>query len=306
MVRQSVKLTERAWLHVQNILQDFLENTRRKRVQDRYKASSSCLEEAIIFHCIRLPRNATMDCRPCFIDLAMDDRIRVLIEHPVSTVASPATFSALIPSRVADWHVERRKELVEFFIRHLGPLPDGVDPLSLATAVIVCPLCQVFSERRLKILRYPDILAHDCTRFAVYPGPGLYASIAMTTWMSPFNLYRCPNLGALVPFSFARGLSEVPSKTYAIDFMLTIVSTLGLDPSRATREDVQRCDARLRCVVCEASGPGPHSPERQGFAAYTGEAAASFALLSLWSWRTCSCFVKATTPRRLGDKCLQT
>lgn len=265
-VRQSIELTERGWLTVQEVLKHFLESTRKRRLK-LYRESFSNLEQAIISHCIQIPRNATMDCRPQFIDLAMDEDIRALIEYPGTTVVSATAFSALVPSLVANWHAERKKELTEFFSPYLGLIPDGIDPLSLATAAIACGWCSAFSEVHVfdhtpvKVLRYPDILAHDCTHLVFPehtkppydPDKDLYAKAAMTTWLRPleFHLEDWEFFGA--PFSVARATYFNFGWKTGIKCMRDVVSAIGLDPSRATMEDVRQCKARLRCATCKAS-----------------------------------------------------
>ena len=73
---------------MQEVLHTFLTETRAKRIEEERKTAVrqrfADLDEAIIAHCITLPRNAVMDCRPVALDLALKKELEPFANAPTA------------------------------------------------------------------------------------------------------------------------------------------------------------------------------------------------------------------------------
>ncbi len=146
---------------IKDSLEGDLNNTRVQRFQvERLRA----LQDAVVAHYVTLPRNAVMDCRPNYIEFAIADKCRALVDAPVSQPMTHEDFMKVIPRLVTNWQEDKAAMLRQSL--HSGfwlGKRSKVDPLHLAIATWVCTECQM-------PLRYPAVPAHSCG----YPQPWPY------------------------------------------------------------------------------------------------------------------------------------
>ncbi|KAI1796802.1 hypothetical protein LXA43DRAFT_879509 [Ganoderma leucocontextum] len=253
VVRQSVKLTDKGWEKVQEALHKFLNETREARLEKERTAliqqRFAELDEAIIAHCVTIPRNATMDCRPLALDLALQADLEPIANAPSSESVTRETFAAIVPQLVTSWQAEQRQFLQSFLGRFITRVPRGVDILDLAIAVVYT---RTYYDVRM--MRYPYLLARSSFRSTSSRDRGNFtyshyaAPAAPDSWTGPYNL---------------KSLDPKPVEV-GIKWMRNILTKLGLDPETTTASDLEQCEARLRCLKCAEGG--------QEYA-YTGEAA---------------------------------
>ncbi len=212
------------------------------------KIRATELEAAIIAHYVQLPRSFRMDCRPRAVDLAQEPEIRALGEAPTTDNVTRDTFADVLSSIVPRWEKKQKAELREMIWPHLRikRIPQGIDPLDLAITIFYWGLD--VPDRRSPVLHFPDVLARDCMRHNppfVFPNKeppqdDRWAKIARRPSEVPFNLSN---------FKF-----RTPGIHVGVERMRDIVTVLGLDPNRATYDELQRCDARVRCLDCVKLG----------------------------------------------------
>ncbi|OJT13658.1 hypothetical protein TRAPUB_9757 [Trametes pubescens] len=215
-----------------------------------------------------------MDCRPEYIDLAFTPECRAILEAPTSQTVTADDLAAIIPALAQKWDADRRQELTEYLLPHLGDIAADVDPLELAISFFNNP-SKIAGHRvpclgNISTMRYPAILNHQC-----FAGPceGCYRASAYSVeeflkedtytrttktlkhtakYESKLLKEEDTCLSTHVPFKLNRdGLH--PGDVIAR--MRRIVSMVGLDPTRATYEDLERCDVWFRCISCETEHP---------------------------------------------------
>ncbi|KAI0831906.1 hypothetical protein BC628DRAFT_1350483 [Trametes gibbosa] len=272
VVRQSTKLTQGSWLKVLSSLDQFLNDTRTKRLDTELRTALrlrfDALESALVAHYVKLPRDARMDCRPTYIDLAFRPECRAIIDVPTSQTVTVADFAKVVPTMVKKWETELKEQLTAYIRPHLGDIAQGVDPLTLAIAVFRC--CSADS-----VMHWPYLLAHECSygdcirKYDAQPEDFkeddvyTYTTKALN-WQPPDNADYLRDLtpdlreSHDVPFRMD-GLRRPEHALHAVDIMRTIVSASGLDPASATVEDLEQSDVWLRCEVCEERFPAHHT-----------------------------------------------
>ncbi|KAL1940717.1 hypothetical protein VTO73DRAFT_7758 [Trametes versicolor] len=273
LIRLSTKLTEGSWKKVLTALDGFLNETREKRLDKELRAALiarfELLEQAIQAHYVTLPRTAKMDCRPRYIDFAFTPECRAIVDVPTSETVTLDQFTAVIPALAEKWDTDRHKKLLEYLRPHLGEVAPDVDPLSLAIAVFKLKKeksCYVDIGR----MRYPTIFTHDCHFNDCFRGAILqnaevfhqgdtYTRTVHSLKWGEFEFGRLgekPNYAVFVDAPFHLDELADPSKAAcAMQCMRRLVSALGLDPARATFDDLDRSDVWLRCVTCETARP---------------------------------------------------
>ncbi|OJT13653.1 hypothetical protein TRAPUB_9752 [Trametes pubescens] len=262
VVRQPAKLTPGAWLKVRASLDCFLKATRAKRLDTEFRAvlraRFELLEEAITAHYVTLPRTAHMDCRPKYIDFALTPECRAIADVAESETVTTAQFAAVVPALAAKWDADRRRELTAYLLPLLGHVAPDVDPLALAIALFKT------SWRRSELMRYPAILAYgcgegDCFRTRSCSTEEFYADDLYTRTTKTLHwteadfktLAHVDEYAAMyVPFNIEE-LAEPIEAREVVDTMRLVVAALGLDPARATFDELERCEVWLRCSSCE-------------------------------------------------------
>ncbi|KAI0741390.1 hypothetical protein C8Q80DRAFT_1194171 [Daedaleopsis nitida] len=262
VVRQSSKLTPKAWEKVQVAVNDFLTNTRKRRLdrerEDELRPRFLLLEQAILSHYVQIPRTALMECRPDYVDIALMTECKAIADAPGSVTVTREDFAAVVPGLAVQWEEELRARLSKAILRYLEPPPaQETDPLSLAVALFPCARCD--RGERFSFFRYPAVLGHPCARTGSdwFDIDIDYAFVRE----KPVDVYRRavvtrePDMDYPVkryPFALTNMACELADHPLgrAVQNMSAIVSTLGLDPKRATFEDLQNCEGRLQCYSC--------------------------------------------------------
>ncbi|KAI0644904.1 hypothetical protein C8Q79DRAFT_912592, partial [Trametes meyenii] len=270
VVRQSSKLTEGAWKKVLAVLDPFLADTREMRLNTEIRAAlrvrMKALTDAIAGHYTSVPRTVAMDCRPKAIDFVFIPECGAILDLPTTQVVTAADFASLVPQMAAQWDAQQRAELTEHLRPHLGDIADDVDPLALAIAVFEH---KGWSEDIASCaLRHPTAFLHNCgcswfrerrTTKAELDKADLYTRTVMTLdWTeSHFMSLGVDATWALVqiPFRLAERLAPRSNAGAPVAQMRKIVVALGLDPTRATFEELRACEGALRCATCEEAHP---------------------------------------------------
>lgn len=254
-------------------LDGFLQNAREKRVNKDYRtllrARFRALKDAITGHYVTLPRTARMDCRPQYIDLAFSRECRAIMDLPTSETVTADSFAPIVPALIQKWDADRRKELAAYLVPHLGDIAADLDPLALAIASLTSS-AHVTCSASIHTMRYPAILKHRCSRgndcfrtarvhTQEYFEDDLYTRTTKTLdggveFEAEIRERSYDHLVTRVPFH-TDGLDEGLRARDVVGRMRRIVVAVGLDPARATLEDLERCDVWLRCVVCERQDP---------------------------------------------------
>ncbi|KAI0793709.1 hypothetical protein C8Q74DRAFT_1215236 [Fomes fomentarius] len=243
-IRRTSKLTQGEWVAIKDSLEDHLNKTRVQRTRvERFYA----LQDAVVAHYVTLPRNATMDCRPKYIEFAVAGECRALVEAPVSQPITREDFMKVIPRLVTNWQEEKAAMLRQRLRSEiwLGKR-SKVDPLDLAIATWVCGHCRM-------PLRYPAVLAHSCAY------PPLFGSDHFTKNYEHLIAAVYRNAGPkprATPGRLPSHLEWMVSghKEQVLNNMVAIVSAMGLKPKSATIKDLEEYDARVRCVRCRQDG----------------------------------------------------
>lgn len=254
-------------------LDGFLSDTRAKCLDKELRAVLSArfelLEDAIRAHYVTLPCTAKMNCRPTYVDFAFMPECRAIVDVPVSETVALEQFTAVVPALVAEkWDADRRRELTAYLRPYLGEIAPDVDPLSLAIAVFkVKPEITCFVD--IGLMRYPNVFTHDCRFQTCFHGACItseafckkdtYTRTVQSlewSWHQFKHLEKSPHLDVDIATPFhLDGLAGRAGAFSAVSSMRQIVSALGLDPARATFDDLERHDVWLRCVTCETDRP---------------------------------------------------
>lgn len=253
-------------------LDGFLSDTRAKRLDKELRVVLSArfelLEDAIRAHYVTLPRTAKMNCRPTYVDFAFTPECRTIVDVPVSETVALEQFTLVVPALAQKWDADRRRELTAYLRPYLGEIAPDVDPLSLAIAVFkVKPEITCFVG--IGLLRYPNVFTHDCRFQTCFRGACItseafheqdtYTRTVQSlewSWHQFKHLEKSPHLDVDIATPFhLDGLAGRVGAFSAVSSMRRIVSALGLDPARATFDDLERHDVWLRCVTCETDRP---------------------------------------------------
>ncbi|KAM5534522.1 hypothetical protein V8D89_011854 [Ganoderma adspersum] len=260
VVRRSSKLTKSEWSSVLVALDDFLNETRERRLsaerEEAIRTRLAALEQAMLQHYVpELPRTAAMDTRPDSIEFTLMDQCKALVDAPAEQTVTREDFLVILPGLHKKWQTSAKTRTIKAVQRHLKAPSISIathDPLNLAVAVFVCEHCFPFA-----CMRYPEVLGHTCGytsfsgRSTAADDPNrdvVYTAIATTfhvTHADPHPRER---------FSLNNVVGQNRYIRDVLEPMCAIVRALGLDPSTSTAADLEACDARLRCATCVAKG----------------------------------------------------
>ncbi|KAI0766119.1 hypothetical protein BD413DRAFT_155233 [Trametes elegans] len=262
VIRQAAKLTPKGWEAVRKRLNDLLTETRHKRLakerEDVIRQRCAALETAIRDHYGSLPRTADMEARPHYIDFAYSEECRTLLDAPGSDEVAPAAFAQVVPTLTERWEAEQKRELTAALEKVLPfPVPEGVDVLALAVAIIPCQcapqLSHWYRADNTCPVRWPALLGHWCMRkhpsVADLRLDDIYTRSVMRAWTDTGRALEDETQWR-VPFDVTAAFPAYTTRR-AIKQACNIIEALGLDPARATIEDIQKCEnKRLRCLKC--------------------------------------------------------
>ncbi|KAL1940758.1 hypothetical protein VTO73DRAFT_7799 [Trametes versicolor] len=164
--RNAPKLTDKARPKLYDTLQDFIECLRSKRVE-KQQTMLRLIDNAITKHYDIPVPGASGSCSaakhgPTTLDMVwMPENKDLFVDEHFN--AQAVNFS--ISQRIVIWE-ERIKDKLRERVAVLCPdIPKDVEPLDLAVAVFGCARCESPEEANAPlVLRYPDILAHECFR----------------------------------------------------------------------------------------------------------------------------------------------
>ena len=152
--------------------------------------------------------------------------VKEVIVQPATTNVTRSSFDFLNTSLSA--FIEQRKaDAVTYLgslVRDQIKLPNSVDPLSLAVGgIFTCTLCD-------SSWAWPDILGHTCDVRAGYP-------------------YSHRDYYAEVAIAYLPGTNWQPTNfSVNVDLLTKIINLYGLNPKKATIEDMDKSPVRLTCV----------------------------------------------------------
>ncbi|KAM5534525.1 hypothetical protein V8D89_011857 [Ganoderma adspersum] len=130
VVKQPAKLTDKGWTKVHEALHTFLNEARDQRLkgerEDVILERFAELEEAIVAHCVTIPRDATMECRPVALDLALQEELEPVANAPSSEAITRQTFAPLVPTLVAGSCSPRDRDLSDLPSSHYAAPAGGL------------------------------------------------------------------------------------------------------------------------------------------------------------------------------------
>ena len=185
---------------------------------------------------------------PRMVDFMHRPEVRALLEQDTKYGASRADFE-VFTSHFAEWAAEWKAQCTEKLRKLVrdspeleGKIPDGVDPLSLASVVYACKQCPrgLIPRDRCPML-YPAILAHHC--LYEVGASKCAASGASENEDEGFN-YPSWSLEPIEAVGYHKEMVE-------------IIEAFGRDPSKATQDEMNAIDnVRLHCFDCPWSESG--------------------------------------------------
>ncbi len=168
---------------------------------------------------------------PFALDFALSlTEVRQIIDVPHDvkvTEEDLMTLLPVVPKFLEDWKRKGASHFSELVKRDV-PVPDGIDPLSLAVATIFKCDCRIMKT-------YPDVLLHRC---------GLYWSYGKCEDQYTETASNLLQYGSQ---SWAR------CKAVAGDIK-NIIEACGEDPLQVTASHMDSVDARVTCLPCNKPG----------------------------------------------------
>lgn len=185
--------------------------------------------------------------------------LRELIAQDHDVTVTEQDFEALVDQFAvwaAEWAEDCTKQLRDIVLNapeFKDRIPEGVDPLSLASVAFTCQRCSLlgspfYNDRRTVPAPYPEILQHDCLWVQqLQPddevlSAAVAASISLRRWrgVDMHGPWSCKQLSIR---HWHRRMAEV-------------ITFCGEDPMTVTRERMDALDPWLYCEVCEEKAPG--------------------------------------------------
>ncbi|KAI1790227.1 hypothetical protein LXA43DRAFT_515466 [Ganoderma leucocontextum] len=249
-IRQPSLLTDRGWLKVRGVVRGVMDGLRAVRLHEerekQVKGRWHALTESILDHYVQLPKTPSMDCRPSLQILLGEKECFDLVVAPKDREVTRRDFAEVLPEVCSRWEASCAEQLRDLVRAAMPTISGDIDPLDLAVAVFKCAnsLCSANAAHR-----YPELLAHTCSCTNSRANVEREAVLNMSRMMVWLSRADSATRYASVPprtkihLRSGRPLDSVIRMQY-------IVSALGLDPTRATREDLEKSEARLSCRVC--------------------------------------------------------
>lgn len=193
---------------------------------------------------------------PRAIDLMFRPEVREIVDQPINAREAEEAFVALshsFPQWVNEWKTEcaeKLRALVRDSPAFEDKIPDGVDPLTLASVAFTCNNCKhdscSYGQERLPPL-YPAILTHECLWKRVWDfqvkEPYERAAVTVSKTKCTFSTHTSWSCDVLEVGVWHRRASEV-------------IQAFRKDPLTATREEMDGInDIRLYCGRCARLHP---------------------------------------------------
>ncbi len=222
---------------MEKVRRDRLDREQRSVLIERFKGLSQALADG------RPPGwwyTAADDMDPHLVDFALTPEVREIAEAPESA-SDPGVprwpvddVRAMYERIVQRWRRERKTELIAMLT---GAMPEleGVDsPLELAVAAFSC--CRPGCERKAP-LRWPEVLAHPCTRLSALStdsNKDVYASALLS----------------LDPRERPHSMGYLLVDPQMVHNLCAVMEAYGLDPLHTTLKSLDEVEDRLQCVEC--------------------------------------------------------
>lgn len=246
-VKEPRPLTERTWANIEETLEQWLEDTREKYInEERLRVNDErlrVLDRALTTICPRRPGEPS----PADIALGIPE-VRDVIERSPRETVEESDFDFLhdvLPSFRAQWRRDAEAYLGGLVRKQAGKIPEDVDPLSLAVATTFrCKLCH-------DIETYPELLSHTCPEHGFKPEDiakeeDLYRRVVLRLFGKDDDYHAIREIIHWDPDLF--GFSA------EVGVMKRIVEMFGLDFRLATKADMDASPRRVVCKTC--SDPG--------------------------------------------------
>lgn len=179
------------------------------------------------------------------------EELRELIGKPDDITVSAEDFEPLAARDFTAWAQmwaedckRQLRQMIYDAPEFKDKIPDGVDPLSLASAAFSCKGCEnrsVFSYEKASVpALFPDVLQHECLWPASFcmDDPVQCAAVEASTKREATQMHGPWTSGMLRIGRSHQWLAEV-------------IETCGQDPMTVTREEMDALDPRLHCATCE-------------------------------------------------------
>lgn len=192
---------------------------------------------------------------PQAVDLTYHDEIRTLVESSnadsLDMVLKLRTLEDLLPAWTDEWRRTCDTQLKETFAPIIAKdATDGeVNFLDLASTVFGCGRCIPGTTA----FHYPQVLEHRCLHKALHDYTmepythGDECEFISTRMVARHEKWSCQNLEF--------------TDTYA--WAVEVITACGMDPNRATRQDMDALDVRLVCRDCPLSSEDPNIDGRK-------------------------------------------
>ncbi|PIL24834.1 hypothetical protein GSI_12720 [Ganoderma sinense ZZ0214-1] len=274
--------SEMSWPRVRTAIQGEMNAIRARRLQEERETQIEGrlheLAEAILDHYVQLPKTASMDCRPTLHILLGEEECCRLVIAPRDQEVTRRDFAEILPEVCTRWRVSCAEELRSLVRGAMPAISEDVDPLELAVTVFKCERCRssCWSSTTDVAHHYPNLLAHNCAcRYnRDYAKQEEDARVRRAVaWLSRASDTKRATAYALKdapPRTKIRVTSGIWKANDGVVRMRYIVAALGLDPTRAKRSDLEKCDARLWCRVCSPMTMDVHTWEAAFFHSHKG------------------------------------
>ena len=212
-----------------------LQSERRSLLIDRIATFAQILEETDLESQVR---TAEWELKPHLADLVLLPPVRAILDDPDDEqLPSEAVtfFRDNIQAMRNHWYDSIKDKLTDKFCEAVTLHGDTDCMLDLAITVFSCNECG-----KEVPLRFPGLLAHPCFR------PG-----TLYTWRGELYTNTISEIASILKVPDAFVLDEVSVDCTAVEAIRAIVEACGLDPLRATQEDLERCETRLYCARCQ-------------------------------------------------------
>ena len=250
-------MTFTVWNNIRDGVVQCMESIRAERIeQERLETMSSRCQFFRLVYAAWFVKQADKSILPRAVDLMYRPEVRAVIEQDTEQPVSRADFDGFT-NHFAEWSAEwkaqcdeKLRKLVRDSPGLKGKIPDGIDPLSLASVVFTCKECSRYGYGGPTALLYPAILTHSC----------LYEDVWFGRYTETLPIFERAACGA------ARGTSVVPSYApwshelvaISADYeqVEEIIKAFGRDPSTATRDEMDTIDnVRIYCSNCPRASP---------------------------------------------------
>lgn len=191
-----------------------------------------------------LCRTAESDLEPGFADFAAMPEIKCLIQNETEDITQKhfLTLQGRMGDLITSWTDHWRAVFTQMVLSAEGlyeTIAEATSPLDLAVVSFTCRCCQQAQ------LRWPYILSHGCFR--------RLPSLCTICRREVHSKYRCA-ISTHVRYDHDapyRGQQVVVSPN--IPSTRAVIAACGLNPNTATYSDMEKCEARLMCLVCWTS-----------------------------------------------------